>query len=145
MMNNDDFNRAPAPQMQPSRKPYTPNRFGNTGPGYNSYNQNSSFNNGQQHPRRRVDRFKRESLNSNDKVTRQNDLIIRLLKEIRDRLPPPPVSVIESSVTESTLQQEQGNAMDQQDVAQPSGGQQEEHLDDAGAQPDEQRPDEGNV
>jgi hypothetical protein len=89
-MMNDDFNRAPqAPQ---NRKPYVPNRYGNSGGynyGYNSQNQ-GGYNNGQQHPRRRTDRFKRESINMNDKITRQNDIIIRLLKEIRDRLPPPP-------------------------------------------------------
>ncbi len=41
----------------------------------------------QQHPRRRSDRYKRESINYSEKVVRQNDIIIRLLKEIRDRLP----------------------------------------------------------
>jgi len=87
---NDDFNRAP--QTPQSRKPFTPNRYNNPG-GYNyNYNQNQGGFNGQQHPRRRTDRFKRETLNSNDKIARQNDIIIRLLKEIRDRLPPPPVS-----------------------------------------------------
>ena len=42
----------------------------------------------QQHPRRRSDRYRRESLNSSDRLVKQNDIIIKLLKEIRDRLPP---------------------------------------------------------
>jgi hypothetical protein len=50
--------------------------------------QNSFQGTGNQHPRRRNDRFRRESLNHSDKIVKQNDTIIRLLKEIRDRLPP---------------------------------------------------------
>ena len=95
-MMNDDYNRAP--QVPQGRKPFTPNRYGNSSGynyGYNSQNQ-GGYNNGQQHPRRRSDRFKRESLNVNDKISRQNDIIIRLLKEIRDRLPPPPAVTTES-------------------------------------------------
>jgi|WetSurMetagenome_2_1015567.scaffolds.fasta_scaffold00017_55 hypothetical protein len=45
---------------------------------------------GGQHPRRRNENFKRGSLNVSEKLVKQNDMIIRLLKEIRDRLPPPP-------------------------------------------------------
>ena len=41
-------------------------------------------------PRRRIDRYKRESIGSYDKLIKQNDVIIRLLKEIRDRLPETP-------------------------------------------------------
>lgn len=33
----------------------------------------------------------RNNFNSNDRLIKQNDIIIRLLKEIRDRLPPPPI------------------------------------------------------
>jgi hypothetical protein len=114
-MMNEDFNRAPqAPQ---ARKPFTPNRYSNSG-GYNySYNNQSQnqnqggYNGGQQHPRRRTDRFKRESLNVNDKIAHQNDIIIRLLKEIRDRLPPPPAVATEGG--EPGLPQEQ-NAGEQQ-------------------------------
>lgn len=52
----------------------------------------SSVNRGrtQQHPKRRGDRFKRETINQSDKLVKQNDAIIKLLKEIRDRLPEPP-------------------------------------------------------
>ena len=84
---------------QPNRKPMM-SKFGeknhmyNSGSNYNSYG-NSSYNNGNsnnfnsQHPRRRTDRYKRETLNLSEKLIKQNDIIIRLLKEIRDRLPKP--------------------------------------------------------
>lgn len=104
-MMNDDFNRGP--QMQQGRKPFTPNRYNNPQGGYNyNYNQNQGGFNGQQHPRRRTDRFKRESINNNEKILRQNDLIIKLLKEIRDRLPAPP-AIIAPEMTEPALSNEQ--------------------------------------
>ena len=81
--------------------PNVGNRMGNTKypekmPNYSpstSYNYSpaGAFNGGQ-HPRRRNDRFKRESLPQSDRLAKQNDIIIRLLKEIRDRLPPPPAA-----------------------------------------------------
>ena len=56
-----------------------------------SYNYQNSQGRGQgqgyqQHPRRRIDRYKRENFNFSDKLIKQNDIIIRLLKEIRDGL-----------------------------------------------------------
>ena len=75
-------NRNYSPQKYPEKMPnYSPSTS------YN-YGHHGGYSGMQQHPRRRADRFKRESLNLNDKVVRQNDVIIRLLKEIRDRLPP---------------------------------------------------------
>lgn len=61
--------------------------------GGNSYNNGNSFNNhnNQQNQRRRTDRFKRDNYNNNDRLIKQNDIIIRLLKEIRDRLPAPEI------------------------------------------------------
>ena len=50
---------------------------------------NSNFSN-QQHQRRKPGQFKRDNHNSNDRLVKQNDIIIRILKEIRDRLPAPP-------------------------------------------------------
>lgn len=92
MMNTDDVPRGiPYPQ---GRKPVLPNtRYSSPSPSYNyNYNTNSGYAS-QQHMRRKIDnRFKRDNGNGNDRVMRQNDLIIKLLKEIRDRLPPPPVS-----------------------------------------------------
>jgi hypothetical protein len=93
MMNSDETPRG-MPYQQ-GRKPipskYQDSRYSPSS-NYN-YNSNSSFPSSQ-HPRRRFDRFKRDATgnnNNNDRLMRQNDLIIRLLKEIRDRLPPPAV------------------------------------------------------
>jgi hypothetical protein len=78
-----------------------------------SFNYNNSrnpgggnYNNQQpQNIRRRFDnnnKFKKPVPNSNDKIIKQNDSIIRLLKEIRDRLPPPPETV--GSVADAAAQ-----------------------------------------
>jgi hypothetical protein len=79
-----------APKYQDNKNQnYTPSMsFGHQGAGYNAMNQQ---------PRRRTDRFKREALNYNERIVHQNDIIIRLLKEIRDRLPPPPPGTVSPS------------------------------------------------
>jgi hypothetical protein len=98
MMNSDDVPRSSMP-FQQGRKSYQP-KYQDTrySPSTSfNYNSNSSYPSSQ-HPRKRFDRFKRDgtgnsssgSSNGNERLMRQNDLIIRLLKEIRDRLPPPP-------------------------------------------------------
>jgi hypothetical protein len=93
MMNSDDVPRG-LPYQQgrksiPSK--YQDNRYSPSA-NYN-YNSNGGFPSQQQYQRRRIDnRFKKDNVNYNDRIMRQNDLIIRLLKEIRDRLPSPPVS-----------------------------------------------------
>ena len=98
MLNNDEVPRGVPPQ--PGRRPaptrFQDNRFSSPSSNYN-YNSNAGYNQsngfgGPAHPRRRIDRFKRETINYNDRIIRQNDSIIRLLKEIRDRLPAPPQS-----------------------------------------------------
>jgi hypothetical protein len=71
---------------------YSNNRRGNYSPSA-SYNYNPASGNysGQQqnsHPRRRTDRFKRQNIDLQDRLVKQNDTIIKLLKEIRDRLSP---------------------------------------------------------
>jgi hypothetical protein len=88
-MNNDDSQRAAManpgnrPQKYPEKMPnYSPSTAFNYSPG-------TGINGGQQHPRHRNDRFKRESPGQSDRIFKQNDIIIRLLKEIRDRLPAP--------------------------------------------------------
>jgi hypothetical protein len=93
-MNNDDSQRMnmqnpgmrqPMAGKYPSKSPnYSPSTSFNYSPqsGYNG--------GGQMHPRRRVDHFRRETVNTSDRTIKQNDMIIRLLKEIRDRLPEPP-------------------------------------------------------
>ena len=75
-----------------------------------SYNYQNSQGRGQgqgyqQHPRRRIDRYKRENMNFSDKLVKQNDIIIRLLKEIRDNLAgatPPAVEATEVNEPEKT-------------------------------------------
>jgi len=99
-MNNEDMqpsignsdNRNYSPQKYPEKMPnYSPSTSYNYGhQGGRQGGGQGGYGGMQQHPRRRADRFKRESINLNDKVVKQNDIIIRLLKEIRDRLPPPP-------------------------------------------------------
>ncbi len=91
-MNSDDVPRGMPYQQnrKPSPSKYQDTRYSpSTNYNYN-YNSNGGFSS-QQHQRRRIDRFKKEGVNYNERIMRQNDLIIRLLKEIRDRLPPPPV------------------------------------------------------
>jgi hypothetical protein len=94
-MNNDDSQRMnmqnpgmrkPMAGKYPSKSPnYSPSTSFNYSP-QSGYNGGS----GQMHPRRRIDRFRRETLNTSERTIKQNDMIIRLLKEIRDRLPEPP-------------------------------------------------------
>ena len=95
-----------APRYQENR--YSPSQnYNSQGQGnYNSYNsQNRNFAS-HQDPRRggvrveRVDRFRRDPVNYSEKITKQNDLIIRLLKEIRDRLPAPAGGLPEESEIE---------------------------------------------
>ena len=64
------------------------------GAGHTQPSGNHSGNEQPHHPRRRTDRFRRETFNIQDKVVKQNDIMIRLLKEIRDRLPPLPADHI---------------------------------------------------
>jgi hypothetical protein len=95
-MSYNDSKRMDSNAHKPIRQGYENN--GNYSPGSNNYGSSgqSSFHAGNQHPRRRNDRFKRESLNNSDRLLKQNDTIIQLLKEIRDRLPPPLPGTLES-------------------------------------------------
>lgn len=57
----------------------------------NHSNHGNNGNYGNQQQRRKSTNFKpRDNHGSNDRIVKQNDIIIRLLKEIRDRLPPNP-------------------------------------------------------
>jgi hypothetical protein len=93
MMYSDDVPHSMP--FQQGRKPLPPNKYQDNrySPSAN-YNYNYKGNGGfsSQQQRRRIDRYnKRDNGNSSERLLRQNDLIIRLLKEIRDRLPPPAV------------------------------------------------------
>ena len=109
---NRKMNQPKYPEKMPNYSPST---------SYN-YSPAAGFNGGQ-NPRRRNDRFKRESLNMSDRTVKQNDLIIRLLKEIRDRLPPPPV------VAQKPADAAQADAPDADD-----SGQEDEAIDEGGQQ-----------
>lgn len=86
---------------KPSVHKYGDNKGRNYSPSasYNYQNTQGRGQGYQQHPRRRIDRFKRENMNFSDKLVKQNDIIIRLLKEIRDSLAgtPQPATKIEGS------------------------------------------------
>jgi hypothetical protein len=95
----------------PARKPMG-QKYGDANQG--TYSPSSNYNysqnghgrnqgqNYQQPIRRRSDRFKKDFPNNNEKLLRQNDIIIRLLKEIRDRLPEPVQKVSDDAVKNST-------------------------------------------
>jgi hypothetical protein len=110
MMNNEDAPRG-TPYQQ-GRRPYPSkyqdnNRYGSNENRYNTgenrYGSNSNYNangynkssnagyNAGQHQHKKIDRFRRDPVNYTEKLMKQNDLIIKLLKEIRDRLPAPAV------------------------------------------------------
>ena len=124
-MNNDDSqrvgmqnvgNRKLIPQKYPEKMPnYSPSTSYNYSPA-------TGVTGGQQHPRRRNDRFKRESLNLSDQVVKQNDIMIRLLKEIRDRLPPPPSG---AQKTEETADTAFLDAVDSMDESETGGDEQD--------------------
>jgi hypothetical protein len=139
-MNSDESPRGM--QYPSSRKPLPPKSQGySPSSNYNYGNQSQHGNNhgnhgnqnfgNQQHQRRKPMPFKRDNHGSSgstgggasDKLIKQNDIIIRLLKEIRDRLPPPPASVVaESAETSETDIVEEGVAIVQEQepaVAEP--------------------------
>jgi hypothetical protein len=126
-MNNEDTPRS-TPPYQPGRRPYPSkyqenrysageNRFNAAGEnrfasgatqsrGSYGYNKPSApgYAAGGQHQNKKPDRFHREPVNYSEKLTRQNDVIIKLLKEIRDRLPAPPVVAGAEPEVESAIQ-----------------------------------------
>lgn len=136
-MNGDEMSRG---MNQQSRRSSPPNKYGekpsyspstsfgpknNSNHSYNSYNSGNSANyNGQQGQgqRRRPpeNRFKAggggggHHTNSSDRLVKQNDIIIALLKEIRDRLPAPPAGSVSATDSEYLDQDrnEPGDATD---------------------------------
>ncbi len=76
--------RKPMSGKYPEKSPnYSPSTS------YNYSPQTGYAGNSQMYQRRRPERFRREGPSPYDRLARQNDIIIRLLKEIRDRLPEP--------------------------------------------------------
>ncbi len=91
--------------QKPSTQKYNENKNSNYSPS-TSYN----YQNGKSHghtknlPRRRFDRFKKDTSGSNDRLVKQNDIIIKLLKDIRDRLPKQSQEMILNSTRENKIQ-----------------------------------------
>lgn len=135
MMNNEEAPRnTPYQGRKPMGKSYEnrenrgysgEKRYGQSSgsTGYNSGYNNSSSGSGSyspgQHPHRgggggsssggRVEqRFRRDPVNYSEKLTRQNDLIIKLLKEIRDRLPAPAFTPAPEPELEATSNRSEG-------------------------------------
>lgn len=84
------------PRRKQSGQKFNENSPNNYSPStsYN-YQNGKSRGNSRNLPRRRIDRYKRESIGSYDRLIKQNDLMIKLLKEIRDRLPEVPKTNVE--------------------------------------------------
>ncbi len=104
-------------QKQPGQK-FNDNKGDNYSPStsYN-YQNGKTRNNSKNLPRRRIDRYKRESIGSFDRLIKQNDTVIKLLKEIRDRLPVPPKAAVKK-VAENV--EKQPNASELTDQANES-------------------------
>ncbi|KMQ50713.1 hypothetical protein CHISP_2396 [Chitinispirillum alkaliphilum] len=117
-MFNDEHQRGTGNSVNRKRNSGRYNEKGNSFNSSYSYGNNYNSFNGQQQqnfaqPRRRSDRHKNGG-NSNDKLVKQNDLIIKLLREIRDRLPPLENQDDATSEAEST-QQAQSETEEQQE------------------------------
>ena len=130
-MNTDDSQRGntAGPGNRNMGLPKYPEKMDNYSPSTAfNYSPGTGFTGGQQHPRHRNDRFKRESPSMTDRIVKQNDIIIRLLKEIRDRLPGPvyqeqkPAAPAENAVPVADASESgaEGNAAAEQS-AQPPG------------------------
>jgi hypothetical protein len=106
-MNSDESPRNT--QYSQNRKPYPPKpqvyspsssynyngSQGQHGGGSHGSHGNQNYGSQQHQQRRKPMPFKRDNnYGAMDKLSKQNDIIIRLLKEIRDRLPAPPASVV---------------------------------------------------
>ncbi len=141
-MNNEDVPRGTPYQQgrRPYPSKYQDNRYGsnenryNTGdnrygsnPNYNAYGYNKNTNPGfstGQYQHKKIDRFRRDPVNYTEKLVRQNDLIIRLLKEIRDRLPAPatiPGAEPEAAILNNRFEEADQAELPQEEAPSPSG------------------------
>ena len=91
--NANSGNNNYTPRKQSAGQNFGSNKNANYSPStsYNYNNQGSSTTRDrggyQNNLRKKNDRFTKNTPNSNDKLLKQNDIIIKLLREIRDRLP----------------------------------------------------------
>lgn len=127
-MNSDEMsrstgyssNRKSNTQKTQAYSPSTNYNYGNqSSHGSHGNHGNSGFGN-QQHQRRKPGQFKRDNHGGgSDRIAKQNDVIIRLLKEIRDRLPAP--AVVPEEVGEGQEQgftEESGSDINTEELAQ---------------------------
>jgi hypothetical protein len=140
MMNNEDTPRG-TPYQQ-GRRPYPSkyqdnrygsnenrynageNRFGSNS-NHNAYGYNKNSNSGYttgQHQHKKIDRFHRDPVNFSEKLVRQNDLIIKLLKEKRDRLPAPDALPAAEAENEATILNGQFEETERTDLSQDGSG-----------------------
>ena len=134
--------RKPMAQKYPEKNPnYSPSTSYNYSP-QTGYNGNS-----QMFQRRRPgppDRFRRDAPGGNDRLLRQNDIIIRLLKEIRDRLPQPAFApATETEPAEGALEASTG-ASENWEGEDPEGAHTAEKTDET-TKTDSDKPDEANA
>lgn len=136
-MNNDDSRGNQSYQHRkpsPYKNAYSPNSV---------YYGNSNHNNQQPQQQQRKKHFpsgggghNKGSSNNNDRLMKQNDTIIRLLKEIRDRLPAPPAGAVvnengEDFNPKSNLQAENHSETQDNDAVEMDSDENEDSFDNA--------------
>jgi|GEM_PF-1512768 len=136
-MNGDEMSRG----NQQNRRPSSPNRF-DSKPSYspssnynfNSSSPSSSYGNTGYGNQQGFKKFTRQDHkfkgggghHSSDKLVKQNDQIIKLLKEIRDRLPAPPAGTVSATDTDPLDQDSQNVSAEAHSEAAEQGGEGDE-------------------
>ncbi|MBD3322202.1 MAG: hypothetical protein GF350_13975 [Chitinivibrionales bacterium] len=151
---NRNFNQKMRKQMNNSfadkKQNYSPSTSYNYNPGSghrdhsHNHNHNHSSHSQQHHPRRRGDRFKREMMQMAEKMIKQNNAVIKLLNDIRDRLPEP---VPEEPADASGIADNKQKGPQQQSSSVPKNASSDEHADKAASDrshSDEPENDSGN-
>ncbi len=153
-MINDDSSRNM--HYPPARKPippksqvYSPSTSYNYNGTQTAHGNHGNPNYGsQQHLRRKPNQFKRDNHGATDRLAKQNDIIIRLLKEIRDRLPPPPVVAGENNEAleqlEDTMNLQHETSLDNESVPEVASSEEEGVVQVAGENDDDEMEDEVN-
>ncbi len=137
-MNSDETSRNM--HYSSNRKPnqskghvYSPSTNYNYGGNQNMHGNHSAagYGNQQHHQRRKPNQFKRDGyVGAGDRLAKQNDIIIKLLKEIRDRLPPPPQADPAGQENENGEALLQGEAAFQQESREERTAEQSESFQD---------------
>ena len=118
-MNSDESSRnmhysSNRKSIQPKNQGYSPSTNYNYNGNQSQHGNHGNFGNpnyGNPHPqRRKPNQFKRDNHWVSDRLAKQNDVIIRLLKEIRDRLPTLPVVPVVESAEQNQVHVEEAPA-----------------------------------